>query len=428
MRILLAIKTCHRYAARAQAQRETWIPRLAAAVPPGWTVDLRFFLGRPAERPGRLPRAIAADEVWMDCDDSYAGLTEKFRKICRWALAREYDYLFSCDDDVYLVPERLLAGWRAVDYAGRWRGPSGGFPAPYASGFATWLSRAAIEILAEAPSENHRRDDRWIGNVLWMAGIRCDRETRFVVAQSSRNAACASRGARINNPVIAACEFGPEEMHREHQAFITGELARAKDVLLASGGPFSDVAILISTFLRDGFLFQTVRDIEAHLPGAKIVIVDDGHESRAKIQLYCQLARRGHACEWLLFNSSAPDRLAAAAAHLDRPYLLTAADDFDFSGAGVAAGIALMRARLESAPAATAISGRVNGQPHRGFTLLRSTALAYFPWLDSPWCLEANLNTQRDATRQRLNHRDWAKYRAQRQPLFASANLCAEVA
>ncbi len=366
MKILIAIKTCHRYRERAEAQRQTWIPRLVAAIPAGWAVDLKFFVGRP----GAQAAISGPDVVALDCDDSYFGLPEKFKGICRWALAGGYDWIFNCDDDVYIVPDRLLASLdptAAFDYSGRLRGPSGAFPAPYASGFAVWLSRRAITILADAPLGPHRRQDRWVGNILAEHGIRCQRETRFVLVKSSRNVPCAREGARQHNHVIAACEFSPPQMLSEHHAFINDSIPAAQPAPLPAPTPFSRVSVMIKTFLRDGYLVQTARDIERCLPGMKMVIVDDGRESRTKIALYQELARRGHICEWLPFDSGFGAKGNHAIQFLDRDYTLIGSDDFDFAGAGVPEGIRRLISVLDHDCEVGSVAGRVDAKPYEGF-------------------------------------------------------------
>jgi hypothetical protein len=426
MKILIAIKTCHRYAARAQAQRETWIPRLAAAIPSGWTVDLRFVVGRPPA--GAPPGPLGPDVTRLEAEDGYYELPGKMRALFQWAQERGYDHVFTCDDDVYLVPERLLASdFAAHDYSGRLRGPSGAFPAPYASGFAMWLSRGAVEILAAAPIGAHRRDDRWIGNVLWEHGIHCHREPQFVIAQSARNVACAEAGARADNQVIAAGEYSPAEMQREHTAWLgggeKGAVERASDLQQRSihlhSLPFSQVAILISAFLRDGYLFQAIRDIEAHLPGAQIIIVDDGYESRAKIRKYCQLARRGHMCEWLPFNAPARARLAAAVPHLDREYTWLVEEDVDATAA--ADELQRLAGRWAARPELDAV-GSVPG----GGWLLRSAAVVSLA-LDPEVCTQMQIEilperpparAQASAVRRRPHH-DWPRYHPQH-PLLTS--------
>lgn len=473
MKILIAIKTCHRYRDRAQAQRETWIPRLAAAIPAGWTVDLRFFVGRRAGIQDSRSQ-VPEDTVQLDCDDGYHGLPDKFRGICRWALAGGYDWIFNCDDDVYVVPERLLAsGFEAHEYAGRLRGPSGGFPAPYASGFAIWLSRRLVELLAAAPLGSHRRQDRWVGNILAEHGVRCHRETRFVLVKSARNTPCAREGARRNNSIIAACEFWPDAMRAQHAAFMDGQPANENNSeFQIPDSKFSRVAVLIKTFLRDGYLFKTVKDIEANLPGMRMVIVDDGYESPQKIRLYAELGRRGHECRWMNFDSGFGAKANEAIAYLDREYVLIGSDDFDFAGAGVAEGIRKLISVLDHDPEVGSVAGHVDGKAYEGFVergpdqirlvpldpercqyqttsdgvryayvdhtvnynLVRSKLLGegritfetrtkmgadHFDFYDDlrkygmkiAWCPGVNINQIRDEAAKARNHRDYTKYR-----------------
>jgi len=133
---LIAIKSCHNYGDRQQAIRETWAQEVANFP----DVTLRFFIGR-GDKLTNLP----TDTVSLDVDDSYTGLSEKVREINRWSLDRYFDRIFFCDDDVYLQIGRLLSSksWELGDYVGRKRGPSGGFKAPYASGFSYWMSAKA---------------------------------------------------------------------------------------------------------------------------------------------------------------------------------------------------------------------------------------------------------------------------------------------
>jgi hypothetical protein len=127
---------------------------------------------------------------------------------------------------------------------------------------------------------------------------------------------------------------------------------------------------MIKTFLRDGFLRKTIRDIDKNLPGMKMVIVDDGVESRDKIRLYSDLARRGHVCEWLPFDSGFGAKANKAIEHLsDRPYTLIGSDDFDFGRPGVADGIRKLISVLDHDPEVGSVAGRVNNNRYEGFLL-----------------------------------------------------------
>jgi hypothetical protein len=142
-----------------------------------------------------------------------------------------------------------------------------------------------------------------------------------------------------------------------------------------------------------------------------MVIVDDGYETRAKIRLYCQLARRGHVCEWLPFNSDFASRTNAAVQFLDRPYTLVASDDLNFAGEGVGAGILQMVAALEADPEVGAIRGCVDNKAYDDFILLRTGLVGAGPLDDIPWCPGVNVNRQHDTAAQARNHPAYRKYR-----------------
>lgn len=170
MKTLIAIVTCHapRYVDRANAQRETWAPG------DGENYDVRFFLGRLPFSDHSLCKSWnehtknRPGEVWLDVDDSYAGLPAKVRAVCAWALANGYEALFKTDDDTYIIPELLLKACEVprFDYVGNVRCATGGYPAPYASGFSYWLSTRAMQVISTAELTADASEDRWVGNVL----------------------------------------------------------------------------------------------------------------------------------------------------------------------------------------------------------------------------------------------------------------------
>lgn len=392
-RILIAVKSCHKYRHRADAQRATWVPDVQGAV-------VRFFLGEAA---GYVPRP---DEVVLPCSDEYLALPAKAKATFAWALDAGFDYLFHCDDDTYVRPERLLAsGFENYDYVGRLRGSSGRWPAPYCSGFAYWLSRRAMQIVVERPLTSDTADDRHIGNILYDAGCKGQLDERYCVTKcdeaanpgekgiahtredqmvgtavygaglrgqadyryaliaspSGRNTPSSIEGPRIGNEIIAACEFEPEQMHLVHQQFLNDEAAPVQPI---PDGPLSSVCVLIKTFLRDGFLRYVVQGLQRNLPEMKMVIVDDGFDDHKKIALYGKLREQGHHCVWLPFDSGFGAKANAGVRECDRPYVLIGSDDFDFSEPGVREGIEKMVTVLDRCPDIGVVSGRVDGNPY----------------------------------------------------------------
>ena len=160
-RVLIAIVTCKKYAARQQALRDTWVPLAQAA---GY--DVEFFDG---ERLG-VP-------------DDYIHLPLKAKAIFKWAQEHQYDEMLKVDDDTYIQVSHIHHV--DADYAGNhcdandWGRPDLGFPHykkgtwphHYITGGAVWFSKKAIQILVDTPLNNDFADDRWVGQVMADAGI-----------------------------------------------------------------------------------------------------------------------------------------------------------------------------------------------------------------------------------------------------------------
>lgn len=130
------------------------------------------------------------------------------------------------------------------------------------------------------------------------------------------------------------------------------------------------VAILIKTFLRDRYLFETLQVIEREMPEAQMIVVDDGDQTAHKSSLYHRLRQKGHICLVTGFDTGFGFKSNLGAAAATRPYLLIGSDDFDFRG--TRRGIEKLAAVLEAGVAEIA-SGRVRNNPYEG-------------WLrDNPW-------------------------------------------
>jgi hypothetical protein len=333
--------------------RETWGAEVEAA-----GADVRYFLGHSPMAPPRL------DEIILDCDDGYHHLSAKTQLIRRWALANGYDYLWKVDDDCYLRPERLLGnGFASLDYVGRLRGPSGNYAGPYCSGFTYGLSRKALDLLAPlnwAANEDFS-EDRWTGNKLLSLGISPHHESQFVVQSSKANAISGREAPLVGNAVISSCEYSPADMRRVHAEFKSGKRSTVGEYHQPAGS-LSRVAIMVKTFLRDGYLKACLDGLEENFADAKIVVVDDGYESGQKITRYADLRRKGHACAWLPFDSGFGAKANAAIPLCDRQYVLIASDDFDFSDPAARAGVEAMQKVLDAVPSLALVSGRVDGK------------------------------------------------------------------
>jgi hypothetical protein len=356
VRILIAITSCHNFRDRADAVRQTWASEVEGA-------DVRYFLGR-SETP--VKSQSHPDEIILDCPDGYHYLSQKTQLIRRWALENGYDYLWKVDDDTYVRPERLLADFQNLDYVGRLRGCSGSYPGPYCSGFTYGLSRKSLELLApiEWGASDDFSEDRWTANKLLSLGISPHNEPRFVV-QSSKACAISGREAPlVGNAVIASCEYSPKEMRRVHAEFKSGKRS-AQGEYHKPAGSLSRVAVMVKTFLRDGYLMACLDGLEKNFADTKIVVVDDGWETGVtstfnKISRAADMRRKGHAWINIPFDSGFGAKANVAIGHCDSEYVLIASDDFDFADPAVRAGVESMQRVLDAVPSLALVSGRVD--------------------------------------------------------------------
>ena len=169
MKILIAISSCARDAQNGynQAVRDTWIKDL--------TCDYKFMVGETDIQ-------LKDDEVRLPCPDDYLSLPYKTLETYRWALENGYDFIFKCDTDTFIRPEKLLSGdFHLYDYYGSFNGPIGVPGVVYNScyswtsgGSGYWVSRKAAELIiaegvtkkAVCPNLRIPCEDLWIGQVL----------------------------------------------------------------------------------------------------------------------------------------------------------------------------------------------------------------------------------------------------------------------
>lgn len=351
MKILVAVITCaqEHYRLRAKAQRDTW----AANPPEG--VHVQWFVGgEHFQNEVRLPVPT----------DDYGSLPAKTKALCEYAIERDYDFVVKVDDDVYLDLERLKASVpTGHDYAGRVRLPSNGLPAPYCSGFCYWLSRKAMQLVVNSKDRFQTlAEDVITGNVLLRAGIHPKDDPRINIVMSKRNARTGHEGPRAGNDVIAACEFDPPGMYLTHQERL--HLPSKQGFMkLPTGTPFDQIDVLMKTFLRDGLMMRCVNAIEKNMPGARIIVVDDGKHNREKRTFYAEMQLRGHVVRLLPFDAGYGAKMNEGGKLLERPYVLRIADDFNFDSAA-AAGVLKLLTVHQALPDLYIASGRVNDQPY----------------------------------------------------------------
>jgi hypothetical protein len=154
LKVLIAIPTSAADKELENACRATWAKDTQG-------VDIVFF-----------------DGEMLGVPDGYDDLPIKVQAICKWALERDYDFMLKVDSDTFVWIDRIFAsGFEQHDYSG-W---TGGKVAPqweYASGGAGYvLSHRAMQIVGEAQVGADSCEDRWVGRVLYDAGIIVHRNT-----------------------------------------------------------------------------------------------------------------------------------------------------------------------------------------------------------------------------------------------------------
>ena len=177
MKLLLAVVSCHTREEFSSAVRDTWLP----LVPP--ELEVKFFRGRGALREPLV------DEVFLDCDDSYAGLPNKVQEIMRWAYAHGYDFCAKVDDDVVVKPRELLSSdFSKYEFTGC-QEPAckpGEIVTPF--GFFYWLSRKSMEAIIAAPlpgepgshwNHRHNNDEAYVSSVLHYKGVTLHHDPRY---------------------------------------------------------------------------------------------------------------------------------------------------------------------------------------------------------------------------------------------------------
>ena len=179
------------------AVRETWLQRC-----PDW-VHVVFFSG---ERD-----ADEGDVVPLRCADDYMSLPTKVQTFFEYAVQNEsFDYLFKCDDDTYLVPERLsqlltleaeIVGDMNIEK--RWW---------FSGGAGYLMTRETVSLFAKAAIPPTGAEDVIFAKVA--------RANERKMHADSRLRADARVYPMSNNELITVHRLDPEGMREAHQTYL----------------------------------------------------------------------------------------------------------------------------------------------------------------------------------------------------------------
>lgn len=197
--LIIGALSAQHYDDRRHACRDTWASNLPKEV------DLVFLVGDPqAKSPYRVD-----DVLYCPCPDNYESLPQKTRWFCDWALASaSFDFLFKCDDDTYVVIDRLLSVLPKHDYVGH---DLGG----YASGGAGYLlSRRAAQVVSTGLHQLSGAEDVLVQVALAKADIPLVADPRFHPWNNQR--------PQPDNAFITSHYCNPQRMKQIHRRLIGG--------------------------------------------------------------------------------------------------------------------------------------------------------------------------------------------------------------
>jgi hypothetical protein len=98
--LIIGIGTCEKYTNRTEVIRQTWLKDCYK-----FGINSYFFIGRPGK-----PAEIIGDTIYLDCGDGYLDLPHKTVAFLEYIYKHfDFDYIFKCDDDVYIDMKTLLS-------------------------------------------------------------------------------------------------------------------------------------------------------------------------------------------------------------------------------------------------------------------------------------------------------------------------------
>jgi hypothetical protein len=195
-KVALAIKSCHKYADRRQAQLDTWLK--------GVNDYFFFVIGSPQVT---VPNALMCDS-----SDEFANIAPKVLGAVEHALEEGVTDLVVADDDTYIYWDRMLrSGFERFDYLGFVRNYGSH---PYMQGSCYTLSERAMRRIMKNSfyMKNGVPDDVAVGQCLY-GEVPFTHEHRFSIGMPYPE---AHLWPQKGNNVIACHKMNPQAMRLCH--------------------------------------------------------------------------------------------------------------------------------------------------------------------------------------------------------------------
>lgn len=192
MRRIVLVKSCQANKAKQEACSKTWVTDVREAGVPVWFVE-----------GGHVPQSVRDYRLHLSVGDLYMANSIKVREAVKLLLRLEkFDYLFICDDDTFVHPQRWL------DHS-----PEGEFEClmtkkiPWChGGGGWWMSKRCCGIYVRNVSRRCSWDDKLASEIMQKKDIQISNRPDLYSQWKKQRVS-------ISNTLITCHEVSPQEMY-----------------------------------------------------------------------------------------------------------------------------------------------------------------------------------------------------------------------
>lgn len=198
MKCAIAVQSCVANETRRDSIRKTWLRDVPCEI------DTFFFVGGEG----------CEDATVLPCGDGYEHCAQK--QFAMFNHLKQYDHSFFCDDDTYVVVDRLMAcGYEQHDYMGCPCHVRDGDMMMAHGGAGFWASKKAINLCLEVGLDDPELkgttfSDRAVGYAMRKVGIALRHDIRFNIGKYNGKKGFCNLVPNRQNKYITAHYVTPE--------------------------------------------------------------------------------------------------------------------------------------------------------------------------------------------------------------------------